>query len=80
MLRGQVSTMALEDVLDWAVRRRVTGILTAERAGRVRAVGVDGSSGALLLDDGSNGERELIAGEVVHVRLLPDDAAGGVTE
>ena len=29
-LRGSVSTMAIEDVLEWGVRRKVTGVLTAE--------------------------------------------------
>lgn len=38
------------------------------------AVGVDGSSGGLIVEDGSGGERELLAGEIVHVRLE------GVTE
>jgi len=41
------------------------------------AVGVDGSTGALLIEDGDGGERELLAGEVVHVRL---ESAEGVTE
>jgi BirA family biotin operon repressor/biotin-[acetyl-CoA-carboxylase] ligase len=50
-----------------------------------RAVGVDGSSGGLLVDDGA-GERELLAGEVARVRLEPAEPSeassqtGGVTE
>jgi hypothetical protein len=39
-IRGAVATMALEDVLEWAYRRRITGILTAQRADTVLAVGV----------------------------------------
>jgi len=41
-----------------------------------RAVGVDGSTGALLVDPGAGDERELLAGEVVRVRL----SGTGVTE
>ncbi len=45
------------------------------------AVGVDGTTGGLLVADASGAERELLAGEVVHVRLetAPDDGEG-VTE
>jgi BirA family biotin operon repressor/biotin-[acetyl-CoA-carboxylase] ligase len=48
------------------------------------AVGVDGATGALLIEDGAGGERELLAGEVTHVRLAAegdsaDSAARGVT-
>jgi hypothetical protein len=43
---------------------------------RALAVGVDGSTGGLLIDDGTETERELLAGEIVHVRL----DAEGVTE
>ena len=43
---------------------------------RALAVGVDGSTGGLLIDDGTGTERELLAGEIVHVRL----DAEGVTE
>jgi BirA family biotin operon repressor/biotin-[acetyl-CoA-carboxylase] ligase len=50
-----------------------------------RAVGVDGSSGGLLVDDGA-GERELLAGVVARVRLEPTgpsdapSATEGVTQ
>jgi BirA family biotin operon repressor/biotin-[acetyl-CoA-carboxylase] ligase len=45
----------------------------------VRAVGVDGASGALLIEDPNapGVEREILAGDVVHVRLAP--TAEGVT-
>jgi Domain of unknown function (DUF4388) len=36
--------MAIEDVLEWGVRRKVTGVLTAERAGRVHVVALDGGN------------------------------------
>jgi biotin-(acetyl-CoA carboxylase) ligase len=53
----------------------------------VKAVGVDGASGALLVADleetAGSVERELLAGEVTHVRLARDsgrrDTAAGVT-
>ncbi len=51
-----------------------------------RAVGVDGTTGGLLIDapteDGIEGagERELLAGEIVHVRLAAGDLeSDGVT-
>ena len=45
----------------------------------VRAVGVDGASGALLIEDpdAPGLEREILAGDVVHARLA--STAGGVT-
>jgi BirA family biotin operon repressor/biotin-[acetyl-CoA-carboxylase] ligase len=48
---------------------------------RAMAVGVDGSSGGLLIDDGT-GERELLAGDVALVRLDPGvpSEPEGVTE
>jgi hypothetical protein len=68
-LRGQVSTMALEDVLEWGVRRRVSGTLTCERDGLVRVVALD--VGAVLWASSSAPDEQL--GQI----LL---ATGGVTE
>ncbi|HTJ41799.1 MAG TPA: DUF4388 domain-containing protein [Kofleriaceae bacterium] len=68
-LRGQVGTMALEDVLEWAVRRKVTGTLTCERNGRVRALAVQ--NGAVEWASSSMPEEQL--GQI----LL---ATGGITE
>ena len=78
------------DVSTWHSRQITTG-----RTVRVdmpdgssliaQAVGVDGATGALLIEDGAGGERELLAGEVTHVRLAATDGsaadspAGGVT-
>lgn len=67
------------DVDSWT-RRQVTtgrdvviGATAADRAGavRARALGVDASSGALVLEDPAapSGERQVIAGEVASVRL-----------
>ena len=68
-LRGSVSTMALEDVLEWAVRRKASGTLTCERGGRVRTLALEG--GAVLWASSSAPEEQL--GQI----LL---ATGGVTE
>jgi BirA family biotin operon repressor/biotin-[acetyl-CoA-carboxylase] ligase len=72
------------DVAGWHARQATTGrIVTIREAdGRestTRAVGVDGVSGALLVEDedAPGGERALVAGEVVRLRLAdgrPDDA------
>jgi len=71
-LRGSVSTMAIEDVLEWGVRRKVTGVLTAERAGRVHVVALEAGNvlwassnqpdeqlGQILLATGGVGEAGL---------------------
>jgi BirA family biotin operon repressor/biotin-[acetyl-CoA-carboxylase] ligase len=65
------------DVAGWHDRQITTG-----RAIRVempdgtalmtRAVGVDGTSGALMCEDPDGGERELLIGEVVQVRIVRD--------
>ena len=64
------------DVAGWHDRQVTTGrtVRIEMPDGSVvesRAVGVDGVSGALLIEDETapNGERELISGEIVHVRF-----------
>jgi hypothetical protein len=61
--------MALEDVLEWAIRRKVSGVLTCERNPRVRSLALDG--GAVLWASSSQPEEQL--GQI----LL---ASGGVGE
>jgi biotin-(acetyl-CoA carboxylase) ligase len=74
------------DVDGWHHRQITTGrVVRVEMpdgsAEHVRAVGVDGASGALLLEDTDGaGERELLVGEVVHVRLEDEDSDSGVTD
>ena len=72
------------DVAGWHDRQATTGKVVRidmpdGSSEVVRAVGVDGSTGALLVGDvdetAGSVERELLAGEVTHVRL----AAAGVT-
>ena len=63
------------DVADWQARQVTTGrTVRLERpdgSETVRALGVDVSSGALIVDDPTtpDGERQVIVGEVTHVRL-----------
>jgi BirA family biotin operon repressor/biotin-[acetyl-CoA-carboxylase] ligase len=63
------------DVADWADRQLTTGrTVRLERPGSaetVRALAVDAHTGALVLDDpdAPGGERHVLAGEIVHVRL-----------
>jgi BirA family biotin operon repressor/biotin-[acetyl-CoA-carboxylase] ligase len=66
------------DVAGWHDRQVTTGRMVRidtpdGSAQEVRAVGVDGASGALLVEDAAapGGERELLVGEVAHVRLGP---------
>jgi hypothetical protein len=42
-----------------------------------RAVGVDGASGALLVEDEEGDERELLFGEVTQVRLARENGDPG---
>ena len=70
------------DVASWTGRQSTTGrqVVLDPAAGAttasapVLAVGVDGASGALVVEDASapDGERAVHAGEVVRVRLAPD--------
>ncbi len=71
------------DVGGWHERQLTTGrLVRLELPGQppatVRAVGVDGASGALLVADPTvpGAERAVLAGEVVRVRLEPDPAPG----
>jgi len=63
------------DVADWVDRQLTTGrTVRLERPGSTetaRALAVDSHSGALILDDpeAPGGERHVLAGEIVHVRL-----------
>ena len=63
------------DVADWQARQVTTGrIVRLERPDggeTVRALGVDVSTGALIVEDEavSNGERPVLVGEISHVRL-----------
>ncbi|HEY1168464.1 MAG TPA: biotin--[acetyl-CoA-carboxylase] ligase [Candidatus Limnocylindrales bacterium] len=79
LLRLEPRLLALRDghfdVAGWHSRQITTG-----RAVRIdlpdglahgsMAVGVDGATGALLVEDGDGVERELLVGEVTHVRLV----------
>jgi BirA family biotin operon repressor/biotin-[acetyl-CoA-carboxylase] ligase len=63
------------DVADWQARQVTTGrVVRLERPDggeTVRALGVDVSSGALIVEDASlpRGERPVLVGDVTHVRL-----------
>ncbi len=63
------------DVADWQDRQVTTGrIVRLERpdgSETVRAIGVDVATGALIVEDDAalNGERQVIVGEISHVRL-----------
>jgi BirA family biotin operon repressor/biotin-[acetyl-CoA-carboxylase] ligase len=68
------------DVAGWHDRQVTTGrVVRIELPGgetrQAMAVGVDGATGALLIEDESGSESELLAGEVVHVRFAPEDEA-----
>jgi biotin-(acetyl-CoA carboxylase) ligase len=67
------------DVATWAGRQATTGRLVTLEAGDgsasgpFRALGVDSGTGALIVEDeaAADGERRVVAGEVVRVRLAP---------
>ena len=74
------------DVADWTGRQLTTGreVRIAGHDGgteTLRALGVDAASGALVVEDLTmpSGERPILVGEVVHIRLSdPVVSAGGV--
>jgi BirA family biotin operon repressor/biotin-[acetyl-CoA-carboxylase] ligase len=94
LLRLEPRVLALRDglfdVAGWHDRQVTTGHtvdlqLPDGGSERVRAVGVDGVTGALLVEDegAPGGEREVTVGEVVHLRLTADsapDRSPGVTK
>jgi BirA family transcriptional regulator, biotin operon repressor / biotin---[acetyl-CoA-carboxylase] ligase len=67
------------DIADWTGRQATTGrLVTVESgdgsaSGPMLALGVDASTGALVLEDGAaeGGERRVVAGEISRVRLAP---------
>jgi len=93
LLRLEPRVLALRggrfDVAGWHDRQVTTGRLVELQmpdgsVERVMAVGVDGTSGALLVEDTAapGGEREVMVGEIAHVRLATPavDDVPGVTE
>lgn len=66
------------DVASWTERQATTGRFVtldddeATRGRPVRALGVDAASGALAVEDGSQRERLVHAGEVTRVRVAPE--------
>ena len=71
------------DVAGWHARQVTTGRtvhvdMPDGTSSAARAVGVDGATGALIVEDAAGGERELLAGEVARVRVgaLDEEAAG----
>ncbi len=66
------------DVAGWHSRQVTTGRTIAlhmpDGTSQIaRAVGVDGATGGLLVEDADGGERELLAGEVTRIRLVAGD-------
>ena len=73
------------DVEEWAGRQITTGrvvelVAPDGGAARVRAIGVDGSTGALIVEDpaAETGTRQVLVGEIRHARL-PLPATGAST-
>ena len=70
------------DVAGWHDRQVTTGRnirseLPDGTSKQANAVGVDGATGALIVADEAGAESELLAGEVVHVRLVEEGENGG---
>jgi BirA family biotin operon repressor/biotin-[acetyl-CoA-carboxylase] ligase len=88
LLRLEPRVLALRDglfdVAGWHDRQVTTGRMVELElpdgsTERVRAVGVDGVTGGLLVEeaDETAAEREVLVGEVVHVRLAADEVVAG---
>lgn len=91
LLRLEPRVLALRhglfDVAGWHDRQVTTGRMVELRLPdgaieRVRAVGVDGVTGALLVEDAKapGGEREVMVGEVAHVRLATAEGADAIAD
>jgi BirA family biotin operon repressor/biotin-[acetyl-CoA-carboxylase] ligase len=86
LLRLEPRVLALRDgyfdVAGWHARQITTGRtvrvdMPDGTSQVVGAVGVDGASGALLVEDSTGVERELLVGEIAHVRLAPEGGPDG---
>jgi Domain of unknown function (DUF4388) len=56
-VRGSLATMPADDVLDWAARRRLTGVVTFERRALVRSLGL--ADGNVMWASSSRKEEQL---------------------
>ncbi|MGA3030020.1 MAG: biotin--[acetyl-CoA-carboxylase] ligase [Candidatus Limnocylindrales bacterium] len=86
LLRLEPRVLALRDgyfdVAGWHARQITTGRtvrvdMPDGTSQVVGAVGVDGASGALLVEDSTGVERELLVGEIAQVRLASDGGPSG---
>jgi hypothetical protein len=76
MLRGQVNTMSVADVLEWADRRHVSGTFVFERGAVTRRLGV--TDGAAVLVSSSH-PAEHLGRFLVGAGYITDEALEGVT-
>jgi hypothetical protein len=76
-VRGALSTMPAEDVLEWAARRKLSGPITFERRGVVRSVVID--DGAIVLAS-SNRREEQLGVILVRSGLVADRALADALE
>lgn len=76
-VRGALSTMPAEDVLDWAARRGLAGPITFERRGLVRSVVVE--AGHIVLAS-SNRREEQLGVILVRSGLVPERALADALE
>jgi hypothetical protein len=76
MLRGQVNTMRVWDVLDWADRRRVSGTFVFERGAVTRRLGLTDGAAALV---SSSHPAEHLGRFLVGAGYLTDEALEGVS-
>ena len=72
------------DVGEWAGRQLTTGrdvelVAPDGAVTTVRAIGVDGATGALVVEDATSpgGERQVVVGEIRHVRVPPATSPAG---
>jgi BirA family transcriptional regulator, biotin operon repressor / biotin---[acetyl-CoA-carboxylase] ligase len=84
-VRLRALRMGSFDAVGWSGRQLTDGRLVRleSRSGAgevVRAVRVDPMTGALVVEDpaGDGGQRQVVSGEIHHLRLEPDPSANGV--
>jgi hypothetical protein len=70
-IRGALSTMPAEDVLEWIARRKISGVVSFEHAGAIRSLGVGDAS---LQWSASNRSEEQLGNVLVLSGLISERA------
>ncbi|HPH69501.1 MAG TPA: hypothetical protein PLF40_27305, partial [Kofleriaceae bacterium] len=76
-IRGQLTTMPANDVLAWAARRGISGVVSFERRNVTRTLGFDSG---MLLWASSNRREEQLGAVLIRSRNVPERALADALE